>query len=137
MFVSRKTFESYKEMAERLAGTDLEQKSEISQLQLQNDFLKRENESLKERSSLKELLEIINRDRKNWLTFSDSACNGSYGFNFPDDVARYVDDYFGGKVLKQEATKLVKLDKNWNVTYHMTKRLPDKGFSYLLVRFEK
>lgn len=54
--------------------------------------------------------------------------------NFPDTVAQYVPDHFGGKVIKQEATKVVILTAEGNISYGHTKRKADKGYSYLLVR---
>ena len=49
-----------------------------------------------------------------------------------DSVAQYVDDYFGGKVIKQEATKLIVIDEKGKATYHHTKKRPNKGKVYKL-----
>lgn len=54
--------------------------------------------------------------------------------SLPDNIAQYVDDYFGGKVIKQEATKVVILEKDGERKEAFTKQKPDKGFSYKLVR---
>lgn len=56
---------------------------------------------------------------------------------FTDDIAQYVDDYFGGKVIKQEATPVTILDENGKATYGVTKKLPRKGEKYILVKDEK
>jgi len=62
-----------------------------------------------------------------WFNFA----NG--GLSLPDNVAEYVDDYYGGKVIKQEATKVVILDENGNATYSQTKRKPKKGKKFIVV----
>ena len=48
-------------------------------------------------------------------------------------VAVYVDDYFGGKVIKQEATAVTILDTNGKATYGVTARKLPKGKNYHLV----
>lgn len=51
-----------------------------------------------------------------------------------DTIPRYVDDYFGGRVIKQEATPVTILDSEGKATYGLTaKRLP-KGHNYHLVQ---
>lgn len=50
-----------------------------------------------------------------------------------DSVAQYVDDYYGGKVIKQEATPVTILDSQGKATYALTRRPADKGRNYLLV----
>lgn len=50
------------------------------------------------------------------------------------DVAMYVDDYYGGKVIEQESHPVTVLDENGKATYHKTKQKPDKGFNYKLER---
>jgi hypothetical protein len=67
---------------------------------------------------------------------------GINGFNtvawdnitLPDTVLQYVDDILGGKVIKQEGTKCLVIDKDGNVKTGLTKQKADKGFSYKLVR---
>ena len=49
-----------------------------------------------------------------------------------DSVAVYVDDYFGGKVIKQEATPVTILDHEGKATYGLTKREPDEGEKFIL-----
>jgi hypothetical protein len=71
------------------------------------------------------------------LSFLTSSGGGVYWDNntlLGDHVAVYVDDYFGGKVIKQEATKVVIIDKNGKTTEAFSKQKPDKGYSYKLVR---
>jgi hypothetical protein len=45
-----------------------------------------------------------------------------------------VTDYFGGKVIKQEATPVTILDETGKATYGLTKKPADKGKKFLLVR---
>lgn len=76
---------------------------------------------------------------KNWvsgasLSVLKDGILGWTGYSLPDNVAQYVDDYFGGKVIKQEATKVVILEKDGERKEAFTKQKPDKGFSYKLVR---
>ena len=78
-------------------------------------------EKLKKAEDLKGLLtEIINKtglpdkkDGKTILMSSDGiiAWDCASEFDFGDKVPVYKDDIYGGKVIKQEATKVVKLDK--------------------------
>ncbi len=102
--------------------------------------LEKENASLalelKQAQNLKSVLEKL-ADKSNiiWgqnLVFSEGTVSAS--FNLPDDVPRYVDDYCGGKVFKQEATKVVELDAEGNAKYFYTKKEADKGFNYKLIR---
>lgn len=65
--------------------------------------------------------------------FSFAWCDATA--SLPDNVAQYVPDHFGGKVIKQEATKVVVLGADGSVVANgYTKRKADKGYSYLLVR---
>ena len=64
----------------------------------------------------------------------------SAGMNFrgselilPDNVPVYVDDHFGGKVLKQEATKVIEIAANGDIKTGLTKRKADDGYGYVLV----
>lgn len=89
-------------------------------------------------TDLKEVLTTLVADRKNYLigdslSFVDCV-SGSYELNLPDTVPVYVDDIFGGKVIKQEATPVTKLDKKGKATYGYTKTKPSKGKEYLLIQ---
>ena len=64
-----------------------------------------------------------------WTT----ACGIDVMAKLDDTVPVYVDDYFGGKVIKQEATPVTILDENGKATYGLTAKKPTKGKSYLLV----
>lgn len=104
-----------------------------------NQIIKKYQDKIKELESkieLKSLLEkmiekiSIITDKYDSIRFVD--CNGE--LTLPDNVLQYVDDYFGGKVIKQEATKLVVLDVNGNATYHKTKKPVDKNRKYKLLQ---
>ncbi len=62
--------------------------------------------------------------------------DGRIGVNLPDDVVRRVPDFFGGPdVLSHEATRVVVLNQKGEVSkVAFTKKKPDTGYSYLLVR---
>lgn len=102
--------------------------------------LEKENEQLKsEVTRLTDKLEIFEKVKE--VEDSVFALTGTIGasisdgqINFPDDVLVYVDDYYGGKVIKQEATDLTVLDASGKATYHKTKQAPDKGYKYRLER---
>ena len=70
-------------------------------------------------------------DANSVLRFSAS---GGATFTLPESVAQYVPDFFGGIVLKQEATKVIEISPDGDVKTGLTKRAPDDGFSHILVR---
>lgn len=102
---------------------------------LQEELKEAENE-LKEAKDLKNILEILGKNSVagNYIFSANFATGVDNMVELSDSVAVYVDDYFGGKVIKQEATKLVVLDESGNATYYMTKQKPDKNFQYKLLR---
>lgn len=51
-----------------------------------------------------------------------------------DSIPQYVEDYHGGRVIKQEATPVTILDKKGKATYGMTKQPPHKGRTYQLIQ---
>lgn len=51
-----------------------------------------------------------------------------------DSVPRYVEDYFGGKCIRQESTPVTILDANGKATYSQTGRKTAKGMKYILVK---
>jgi hypothetical protein len=52
----------------------------------------------------------------------------------PDDILRYVDDLFGGKVIKQEGIKAIKIEKDGTIKTGLTKDKADEGYIYKLIR---
>lgn len=102
-----------------------------------NDYLSKIlklEQELKEAKDLKAILEKVSSMSVNGINFS--ACGGTFytETNLSENVLVYVDDMLGGKVIKQEGTKCVVLDKNGNMTTGLTKQKPDKGFNYKLIR---
>ena len=97
---------------------------------------------------LKQYKEQINRKDKmeeimDKLTDKVSICESSLSVStritakelmsaLPDTVPVYVEDYFGGKVIKQEATPVTILDKNGKATYGLTARKAEKNKLYIL-----
>lgn len=91
--------------------------------------LEKENAYLKEKTDLVKLLERFERKDESLDTGKFSITGGSIsgsvsimGVDFDKDVAVYIDDYFGGKVIKQESIKVIAIDKDGNVTYGRTDR---------------
>ena len=56
------------------------------------------------------------------------------GGHIPDDVARYVEDLFGGKVIEQEANKAILIGKDGSIKTGHTRKACDKGREYKLVQ---
>ena len=73
--------------------------------------------------------------QENCFSLGDTSwCTAAGELVLPDHVPVYVDDYFGGKVIKQEATPVTILDENGKATYALTANKPTKGKAYLLVQ---
>lgn len=89
---------------------------------------------LREARDLKTILQKMTGMSINGDTFATVGGMWSITNRLPDDVAQYIDDYFGGKVIKQEATKVIVIEKSGEVKTGLTKQPADKGFSYKLVR---
>ena len=90
--------------------------------------------SLAEAQNLKFVFEAL-VDKAVTMDDSLSICMGSFSAGeliLPDDVPRYVDDYYGGRVIKQEATPVTILDEKGKATYGMTAKRPDKNKKYIL-----
>lgn len=86
---------------------------------------------------LQRLVEKTEKQEKDWTTFCDATTTLKWGAleeSLSDAIPRYVDDYYGGKVIKQEATKVVILDDNGDATYAVTRKAADRGRKYLLVQ---
>ena len=101
-----------------------------------------EIKDLKERLSKAETLERVLDKIWSTVECSSITLNGK----FPDvsslnidkinggEPAIYVDDYYGGKVIKQEATKLIIIRNDGTIIEGYTKKEPDKGHSHKIVR---
>ena len=57
--------------------------------------------------------------------------------HLPENVAQYVDDFFGGRCIRQEAAKVIAISAGGDVTTGwITKRQPGAGRGYVLVEKE-
>jgi hypothetical protein len=91
-------------------------------------------EALNRKEGFEKILEKL-VDETNALTVGYGTCvSGSGGVMsaLDDTVPRYVEDYFGGKVIKQESTPVTILDVNGIAIYGVTARKPEKGKTYIL-----
>jgi len=99
----------------------------------------------KERDEARDLKEILEKlTKKSEITgdlvsgfglVSNNYSDGGPILSIDEDkIPVYVNDYFGGKYIKQESTKLVELDPTGKATYHFTEQKADKGFSYKLIQ---
>lgn len=93
---------------------------------------------LTEARDLKKVLATLAADRKSYLTSDNLSCISAsasgYELTLPATVPVYVEDYFGGKVIKQEATPVTILDAKGKATYSQTAKKPKKGMNYILVQ---
>ena len=91
-----------------------------------------------ELSQAKDLKRILEKIYPPFVTGGANFVFGSNGeagkLILPREFAEYVDDLFGGKVLKQEGNMAIKIDKNGEVQKGLTKQKVDKGYTYKLVR---
>ena len=51
-----------------------------------------------------------------------------------ETIPRYVEDFFGGKVIKQESNPVTILDRSGKATYGVTKKALPKGQKYHLIQ---
>ena len=104
----------------------------VEQYQQQIDDLR---EALNRKDLLTEIVDKLTNKTENLYTMCDGTVSSSNIMSHLDDtVPRYVDDYFGGKVIKQEATPVTVLDENGKATYGLTAKTPDKGRNYKLIQ---
>lgn len=107
-------------------------KEEVAQLyQKKIDSLTRELEYAQNLKSIVEKLYPLHRIDGSTIRLNVS---GSSELILPDKVPVYVEDYLGGKVIKQEATKVIHITKEGEVKTGLTKQSADKGYSYKLIR---
>lgn len=90
-----------------------------------------ENKWLREKSELASLLKKHDESIVSCLKFTDAHFGGGT-LRLPDDYPQYVDDLFGGRVIRQEANKAICIDKAGNVKTGLTKLPPDIGYCYKL-----
>lgn len=94
-------------------------------------------QELKEAKDLKEILQKMSSLTINGNTWG--VTGGSWNIStakleLNDTIAQYVDDYFGGKVIKQEATKVIEITSDGKMVDGYTKQKPDDGYKYKLIR---
>jgi hypothetical protein len=89
---------------------------------------------LEKAENLKDILDKMTSMTINGIGFANAMGSWNLNMDLPDNVAQYVEDMLGGKVIKQEANKVIKIDQQGNVTTGLTKQAKDKGFSYKLIR---
>jgi hypothetical protein len=113
-----KTNKQHKEIVDRITK---EYEAEIKYLRLE----------LEQARNLKAILEkLYPIASSNEFRFNDISGE----LILPDRFAEYVEDLCGGKVIKQEANKVIKISKEGIVRVGMTKQKVDKGYSYKLIR---
>ena len=84
-------------------------------------------------SILESLVEKVNFVSGQYIDSSlGSLGSGGIMAALDDSVPRYVDDYFGGRVIKQEATPVTILDHKGKATYGLTACKPEKGKTFIL-----
>ena len=107
----------------------VEQYEEALQVQKENLNRKQAFERITEK-----LTDITERltDKFDGITANLDDCISAGELILPNDVPRYVPDYYGGKVIKQEATKVVSIDSDGNATYHWTATKPPKGRTFIV-----
>lgn len=99
----------------------------------QYDEMRKDNQ--KNNNILIEILEKLANKSNLYADASMSYVTGTdIMAHLDDSVPRYVEDYFGGKVIKQEATPVTILDSKGKATYGLTKMPPDKNREYKLVQ---
>jgi len=103
--------------------------------------LKNANERLeetrKQRDAAQKLAGVLDKladKAAGWTEFSNGSVNFVHKLILPDNVPVYVDDHFGGKVIKQEVTKVIEISAEGVIKTGLTKRTADDGTSYVLVR---
>jgi len=92
-------------------------------------------ESRKQRDAAQNLQGVLDKladKAASFVCFSSLHITGN-NLILPDNVPVYVDDHFGGKVIKQEATKVIEISANGDIKTGLTKREPDDGYGYVLV----
>jgi len=104
-----------------------------AELKNANDWL---FEMRKQRDAAQNLQTVLGKladKAAGFACFSSGSLNVSGELILPDNVPVYVDDYFGGKVIKQEATKVIEIAPNGDIKTGLTKRTADDGYGYVLV----
>ena len=92
------------------------------------------NEALNRKEKFEDICDKL-ADKTNDLAYAmdGNICSSSSVMDRLDDsVPRYVDDYFGGKVIRQESTPVTILDEKGKATYAVTAQKPKSKQMYIL-----
>lgn len=108
--------------------------TKIKILELEVKYLENKIERLEEGQSLVKHLRELDQKASIFRDLTTLDQSGDITLTIPTEYAKYVDDYYGGNVIEQIATKLVVIDDHGDVSYHYTAEEPDKGYSYKLER---
>lgn len=139
MWISKKEYNLYQQKALALEKENAALKS---MLETKNIWEKAYNKAVTNEDLLLTLLGKNKKEAESYFTVSGGTITGAtniMGVDFDKDVAVYVNDYFGGKVIKQESIKVVILDKDGKATYSQTARTNKKSDfqrNYVLVEAE-
>ena len=107
------------------------------ELEKQSKYYKAEIKDLEEKLKKAENLESILNKFTSLFTTSGQFLKMDYMSGeliLPDDILRYVDDLFGGKVIKQEGIKAIKIEKDGTIKTGLTKQKADENRVYKLVQ---
>lgn len=105
----------------------------VCELDLAYKDMRRMAIELKQARSLSAVLEKL-ADRKQDSVVAGYGCTISDNtISLNDNVAIVVDDHFGGKVVRQQATPVVVLTGEGTLEKSWTARTPDKGRKFVLV----
>ena len=99
------------------------------------NHIKNLEEALNRKENFEKIMDKLT-DKTNSLTSQSGqwvVSSSGVMASLDESVPRYVEDYFGGKVIKQEATNVTILDPKGKATYGLTAKPADKGKNYLLV----
>lgn len=92
-------------------------------------------EELEKAKDLKSILHELTQKTFKFDAVSDGILGmADIELGLSDAIPRYVEDYFGGKVIKQEATKVIAITAEGEVKTGLTKQTPDEGYKYKLIR---
>lgn len=120
----------------------ISKKKHKKEIALKDQYIKGQSEQitllkkeLEEAKNLKVILEKMSGMTINGTGWAISGGNwATPTLELPDNVLQYTEDILGGKVIKQEGTKCLVIDKEGNVKTGLTKQKADKGYNYKLVR---
>ena len=108
----------------------------MAELKNANDWIEELNRQRDAAQKLAGVLDKLADKSASFSTFAAGSLNVSGELIMPDNIARFVPDHFGGQVLIQQATKVIEIAPSGDIKTGVTKRKPDAGCSYVLVRVQ-